>query len=78
MKTELEEAAEKYGKTPDYMSLTYLSRSYAFIEGAKWQQQNSYSEEEVLVLLHKRMTHTLGEEYKEETTLEWFKQFKKK
>ena len=38
----------------------------------------SYTDEEVLELLHKRMTYTLGEEYKEETTLEWFEQFKKK
>ena len=46
--------------------------------GAKWQSERMYTEEEVLELLHKRMTYTLGEEYKEKTTLEWFEQFKKK
>jgi hypothetical protein len=50
----------------------------SFIEGAKWQAERMYSEEEVLELLHKRMRHTLGEDYREETTLKWFEQFKKK
>jgi 2-oxo-4-hydroxy-4-carboxy--5-ureidoimidazoline (OHCU) decarboxylase len=45
-------------------------------EGAKWQAERMYSEEEVLELLHKRMSYTLGAEYKKETTLEWFEQFK--
>ena len=45
--------------------------------GTKWQQERSYSEKEVLELLHKRMIYTLGEEYKKETTLKWFEQFKK-
>jgi hypothetical protein len=36
-----------------------------------------YSEEEVLELLHSRMRYTLGEDYKEVTTIDWFKQFKK-
>jgi hypothetical protein len=44
--------------------------------GAKWQAERMYSEEEVLELLHKRMSYTLGAEYKKETTLEWFEQFK--
>jgi hypothetical protein len=61
-------AVNKKNRTSHYMG---------FIEGAKWQQERMYCEEEVLELLHKRMTHTLGEEYKEETTLEWFEQFKK-
>jgi hypothetical protein len=37
-----------------------------------------YSEEEVLEILHSRMRYTLGEDYKEMTTIEWFEQFKKK
>jgi hypothetical protein len=48
-----------------------------FIEGAKWQQERMYSEEEVFELLHSRMRYTLGEDYKEVTTIDWFKQFKK-
>ena len=49
----------------------------SFIAGAKWQQERMYSEEEVLELLHSRMRYTLGEDYKEVTTIDWFKQFKK-
>jgi hypothetical protein len=49
----------------------------SFIKGAKWQQERMYSEEEVLELLHSRMRYTLGEDYKEVTTIDWFKQFKK-
>ena len=50
-----------------------------FIKGTKWQQEqnkNKYSEEEVIDLLHSRMRHTLGEDYKEVTTIDWFEQFK--
>ena len=46
--------------------------------GAKWQAERMYSEEEVLELLHKRMTYTLGDDYKETTTTKWFEQFKNK
>ncbi len=48
-----------------------------FIRGAKWQQERSYSEEEVLKLLVKMNewpTTFNGEEEVEE----WFEQFKKK
>jgi hypothetical protein len=37
-----------------------------------------YSEEEALELLHSRMRYTLGEDYKEMTTIKWFEKFKKK
>ncbi len=49
-----------------------------FIEGAKYQAERMYSEEEVLELLHKRMIYTLSDDYQETTTLKWFEQFKKK
>ena len=41
------------------------------------QQERMYSEEEVIELLHKRMRHTLGNDYQETTTEKWFEQFKK-
>jgi hypothetical protein len=49
-----------------------------FEMGAKWQSERMYSEEEVIDLLHKRMIHTLGDDYQEKTTTKWFEQFKKK
>ena len=42
-----------------------------FIAGAKWQQERSYSEEEVLELLRKA-------HFVEQNIDEWFEQFKKK
>ena len=45
---------------------------------AEFQKERSYSEEQVLELLHKRMGYTLGKDYKEYTTLKWFEKFKKK
>ena len=69
----LEEAAEKYDAK--YIEYVYP----AFIDGAKWQQEQSYSEEEVLDLLRnfyssfdpiKNPPHT-------RTIPLWFEQFKK-
>ena len=52
MKTELEEAAEKFypPKTTDLICSPKLVRD-SFIEGAKWQQERMYSEEEVLKII---------------------------
>ena len=44
----LEEAGVAYGKT---VNQNHTSHMLGFLNGAKWQQQNSYSEEEVLDLL---------------------------
>ena len=77
---ELREAAENYSlellaaKTIQPHEKTWIKSM--FIHIAKWQAERMYSEEEVLELLHKRMSYTLGAEYKKETTLEWFEQFK--
>jgi len=53
-----------------------------FIAGAKWQQQNSYSDEEVFLLLNAFNKHTLklqslklGNSF---DVKEWFEKFKKK
>jgi hypothetical protein len=73
---ELEETLEEVAKEY-YMNNIESGQGY-FIAGAKWQAERMYTEEEVLELLHSRMVYTLGEEYKEKTTLEWFEQFKKK
>jgi hypothetical protein len=65
MKTELEEAAEKYKYNP--------KGDFCFTKGAKWQQERSYSEEEVLqLLLRLQQTESYDNLYS------WFEQFKKK
>ncbi len=78
-KQTLEDAAiNNYKELYEGEPLTQDVPINAFKDGAKWQQERMYNEEEVLVILHKRMKYTLGEDYKEETTLKWFEQFKKK
>lgn len=52
-----------------------LSNKNSFIKGAKWQQERSYSEEEVkaiIMIAHKSFSSI------EDNFDEWFKQFKKK
>ena len=55
MKTELEEAAEKLyqykSENPPYTIITPKAKIEVFIEGAKWQQERMYSEEEVLKII---------------------------
>jgi len=62
----LEEAAERFYSTED------TKRDCNFIEGAKWQQERSYSEEEVLDILI-RCPYMLPGDIKE-----WFNKIKKK
>ena len=63
----LEEVAEQY---------EYTNGVYGFKEGAKWQQERSYSEEEVWKLVNKlNETLNIGSDL---TLEEWFEQFKKK
>jgi len=41
-------------------------------------EEPTYTQAEVLELLHKRMLYSLGNDYQEKTTTEWFEQVKKK
>ena len=41
-------------------------------------EEPTYTQEEVLELLHKRMLYSLGNDYQESTTTKWFEQVKKK
>lgn len=69
----LEEATEKkYGT-----SIYDFDQVDVFIEGAKWQQEKSYSEEEVLEILKLRLKwfRILPDEFEDN---KWFEQFKKK
>jgi hypothetical protein len=75
-KETLEEAAEKYWVKQPY-------NEDAFIDGAKWQQERMYSEEEVRELLIQRCKHfgtslSPFDKILLKQDLEWFEQFKKK
>ena len=78
-----QEAAEKYAETyrcPATNENEYCKHDIisAFNNGAKWQQQRSYSEED---MKDAYIQGTLGLEYKKsfnESFYKWFEQFKKK
>ena len=82
----LEEAAENYAVQfllEDEQETDSANRKQAFIAGAKWQQERSYSEEEVIVILTERCKHfgTSVSRFNKlllKQDLEWFEQFKKK
>jgi hypothetical protein len=69
----LEEAARRYTEsTPDNDAI----RIFSFIEGAKWQADRMYSEEEVLKIVTSCKEYlSFGDEFDEK---EWFEQHKKK
>jgi len=79
-KETLEEAAEGYAEANKFLSdrpFEFNRDKVAFINGAKWQQERSYSEEEVLDILFKHTEYFNG--YGKRMTLtKWFEQFKKK
>jgi hypothetical protein len=77
----LEEAAENAWYNTSSMSSEHkVGFEEGFIAGAKWQQERSYSEEDVLRLLVKRELflelYDMSNEY--EDANEWFKKFKNK
>jgi len=69
----LEEAAEKYNS--QFVSQNEFAIE-DFINGAKWQAENMFSEEEVLNILYKHTEDLLAG--KKITLEEWFEQFKNK
>jgi hypothetical protein len=68
-KETIEEAAEKYWAKQPY-------NEDAFIEGAKWQAERMYSEEEVQLILSKLLTDIKNGNAG--NSVEWFEQFKNK
>jgi nicotinamide riboside kinase len=80
---EIEEAAENYnddfqiksGSKPPYIKNQHIMNH--FIEGAKWQAERMYSEEEVIDLLQKMNDWPTICEGRSDIE-EWFEQFKKK
>jgi hypothetical protein len=79
---ELIKAAERHTK------ITIPSDYHSFIKGAKWQAERMYSEDEVIVLIEKALTHndyelcgslvTKDSEIRTANFGVWFEQFKKK
>ena len=80
-KETLEEAAEKFrsenpGTTQGGNNTKILN---AFKNGAKWQQERSYSEEEVIRILIKAYEDVGKRKIPNQVVLaKWFEQFKKK
>jgi hypothetical protein len=78
----IEEAAEKEypkkGEDSTYCDLGLIQQD-AFINGAKWQSERMYSEEEVIELLNKRedCINQTSSILDYTSIKEWFKQFKK-
>ena len=76
-KETLEEAAEKYDE--DNTNDEYGKSYRAFIDGAKWQAERMYSEEEVVNILIKAYEDIGKRKIPNQVVLaSWFKQFKKK
>lgn len=69
----LEEAAGKWLNKDGFNEFNHYDTRPSFIQGAKWQQQNSYSEEEVIKIVEKSRETGLTVEY-----LLLTEQFKKK
>jgi hypothetical protein len=73
----LEEAAEKYAEVENSC---YTNDYYGFINGAKWQQERSYSEEDLKEAFKVNYTPfsatNIGDFDKDFN--HWFEQFKKK
>lgn len=70
----LEEAAERL--YPHCGNALREMAKETFINGAKWQQERSYSEEEVYHILCEHTAFLFAEG--KSTLTEWFEQFKKK
>ena len=76
-KETLEEAAEKWLNKDGFNEFNHYDTRPSFIEGAKWQQERMYSEEEVLKLVDGAF-HMYASSHRHDAK-EWLvEQFKKK
>ena len=71
----LEEAAERYTEEHKWEE---QDPWFDFIEGAKWQQERSYSEEEVMDILLLSYSSISDKSLAGADLRKWFEQFKKK
>jgi hypothetical protein len=78
----LEEAAKKYATNHGMMAYISAEKEESFIEGAKWQEERMYSEEEVIefgeMIAWNMVGKTITESFIKTVSKELFKQFKKK
>jgi hypothetical protein len=70
----LEEVAERLWLD----STSQLTSKSSFIQGANWQAERSYSEEEVISLLNDFAQHLIFSKNSDLNLIEWFEQIKKK
>ena len=78
-KENLEEVAKRIYGTDESKDVEY----YAFIAGAKWQQERMYSEEDLISFAHFYFQEEFNSTMQtskstDEILQEWFEQFKKK
>ena len=72
----LEEAAKKHVNSEN--KYNRILSGHSFVEGAEWQAERMYSEEEVYNLLLKLPNFiNMSDTQKREEKKEWFEQFKK-
>ena len=77
----LEEAAERYATNHGMMAYVFPEKEKSFIDGAKWQQERMYSEEDLReVFKQSRMAKIFEKDMPPvyENFEEWFEQFKNK
>jgi hypothetical protein len=81
-KETLEEAAENYANKKGHIPTTELEDAIfkqGFLDGAQWQQERMYSEEEVFEIVRLMdITGGVGDHCGPVTREKWFEQFKKK
>jgi len=81
-KETLEEAAKKFANKEIKAWNSYHDLYYGFTEGAKWQAERSYSEEDMIefaVWMYLEVESNSGKDRtNEELFKQWFEQFKKK
>jgi hypothetical protein len=81
--TTLEEAAENYVIDESYLPVYKEECKRAFTNGAKWQAERMYSEEDLISFAHFYFTEEFNSTIQtskstDEILQEWFEQYKKK
>ena len=78
----LEESAKNYATNHGIMAYVFPEKQESFMDGAKWQQERSYSEEELFKIINDFCFdwnyNYKGELSQKEYLIEWFEKFKKK